>query len=920
MSYYNELKQTPENKKMLLEQFGYDTIYQAKKDFGGKANEIYNYMFDFVNAEIRKENKKIAKERVKVSFEKKMEVIRQKQAEKVKKPRKAKLNIKEIVGKVSNKSINGVYDLLKTYIGKTIIFMFVSGGVIIRQMLLEVPKNFASWWHKMSFEIIMFDSGTSLYDMYPEGDVFIYDEELKITPKKVIQAFRDGITHCMFEPIRIWAQQTLDECKSESSKKKYRAILNKISNYVIEYDKGVPEDKIPDICNDLQIDINIDLPFSEHRYIECKSIKKNLRTFNFMNTRINHVNEITSLEYEEVSLEQLLNIQKELDSTKSFYTWKLNNENISSISSLTKQYSLSNKFGEIVKAFEETYGLNEICIDDIKDAELSEFVQPHYNATVDFQDNLEVENIKHIDMIKAYANFKSCKLYKGFLGKITDFRKCDSIVGVGIYKICDLVVPDGKFKMYNDKMKIYMNNVAYTSVELEMLSNYGCSYKILCGCWGDVLDFEFNSDMMNEKDNGVAYYAKWCGAIDSHYLTKKFWMKGDYEYYQILLKSYGYEKVRYFKNNCICISFPKKHNYHKSHITNFITAYQRVNVIEQLMQIDISKIVRVCVDGIYHTQDNVKLCNVFRTKNEFNFGNVSGESYISNLCCNISCNSPFRKHYMKILEIGAGGNGKTHRNLTDEGLVKVLYVCPSWKLAIEKQEEYGISVNVIANVVSTDPSKINIIKRNNVLIIDEISMMNEVDKQFILKTYSNMKLIFCGDIGFQLPCITGVEMNTKGFDIINENTTNYRCKDSRLLDLLGKLRDMIKRGCTKFEINKFVLSKFEKGTIEDYSIHDIILSGTNEIKDKYTAMMTGKFSEEKYYITKNNRLFSNGQIVIGSKPENCVSEIRHCFTVHSVQGITANHKLYIDSSKMFCSRMFYTALSRAKTMEQIIIV
>jgi succinate dehydrogenase / fumarate reductase iron-sulfur subunit len=39
-----------------------------------------------------------AKERVKVSFEKKMEVIRQKRAEKVKKPRKAKLNIKEIVG------------------------------------------------------------------------------------------------------------------------------------------------------------------------------------------------------------------------------------------------------------------------------------------------------------------------------------------------------------------------------------------------------------------------------------------------------------------------------------------------------------------------------------------------------------------------------------------------------------------------------------------------------------------------------------------------------------------------------------------------------------------------------------------------------------------------------------------------------
>ena len=140
------------------------------------------------------------------------------------------------------------------------------------------------------------------------------------------------------------------------------------------------------------------------------------------------------------------------------------------------------------------------------------------------------------------------------------------------------------------------------------------------------------------------------------------------------------------------------------------------------------------------------------------------------------------------------------------------------------------------------------------------------------------------------------------------------------MNLLDTLRSMIKKGVNKFEINKYVLSKFVKQTVENYSVCDMILSGTNEIKDKYTAMMAGKFSEEKYYITKSNRVYSNGEIIIGDKPEDCVSEIRHCFTVHSIQGETAPNKLYIDSSKMFCSRMFYTALSRAKTMEQIIII
>ena len=915
-----QIKQTPENKRFILTNSGYKTIYEAKKDIGGNAAQIYDYLFSEYSRITSAARKGEIKKKVKLSFAKKMEEIKQKQAEKVKKPRKPKVDVKKVVEKVEEKSISGVHDAFRKFVGKTVIYMFVSGGTIIRQMVLEIPSNFSSWWHKNSFDIIMFDSGTSLFDVHPDGNIFIYEEVLDISPKKVIQAFREGITHCMFEPIKVWAQNTLEDAKSESTKKKYRAILNKIAKYIIMYDAGVPEDKIPDICNDLQIDINIDLPFSEHHFIECKSIKKNLRTFNFINTRINHINEITSLEYEEVSLEQLLQINKELDDTNSFYTCNMGNENVCSISTLTKQYSLTNKYMETVKEFEKSTGLNEISIDDIADKELSDFVQPHYNATIDFQDHYEAIGINHIDMKKAYANFKTCKFYKGFLGKITDFRKTDHIVSIGIYKICELYIPEGRFKEYNTKMKIYLNNNIYTSAELEMLSSYGCTYKILCGCWGSIIDFEFNEEMLTEKDNGVSYYAKWCGAIDSHNLSKKFWIKGNYDYYQVMLNEYGADKVKFFKNGKICISYPKKYNYHKAHITNFITAYQRINVIEQLMQIDQVNIVRVCVDGIYHTQENVTLCNVFRPKTDFNFGNVSGEYFISNLGSEISTHVDFREHYMKTLNIGPGGNGKTHSNLTDKGFVKVLYLAPSWKLARNKSKEYDVSVNVWANAITKDPSKINLIKRFNVLVFDEVSMMNEVDKQYILETYSNMKIIFCGDLGYQLSCISGTEMNSSGFDKIIENTTNYRCKDIKLFNLLDTLRSMIKKGVNKFEINKYVLSKFVKQTVENYSVCDMILSGTNEIKDKYTAMMAGKFSEEKYYITKSNRVYSNGEIIIGDKPEDCVSEIRHCFTVHSIQGETAPNKLYIDSSKMFCSRMFYTALSRAKTMEQIIII
>jgi ATP-dependent exoDNAse (exonuclease V) alpha subunit len=101
-----------------------------------------------------------------------------------------------------------------------------------------------------------------------------------------------------------------------------------------------------------------------------------------------------------------------------------------------------------------------------------------------------------------------------------------------------------------------------------------------------------------------------------------------------------------------------------------------------------------------------------------------------------------------------------------------------------------------------------------------------------------------------------------------------------------------------------------------YKVDDMILVGTNEVKDEYTEMFC---NIEKYYCKENNRLYSNGDIVIGSKPE-CKSEIRHAYTTHSIQGETAQYNLFIDADKMFDARMFYTAISRAKVLEQIFIV
>ena len=79
------------------------------------------------------------------------------------------------------------------------------------------------------------------------------------------------------------------------------------------------------------------------------------------------------------------------------------------------------------------------------------------------------------------------------------------------------------------------------------------------------------------------------------------------------------------------------------------------------MEIDYNSVLRVCVDGIYHTQENVELKNVFcpklvkRFSNEECIGDVdkAQEQYLI-----INEQSPPREHFSLELHTGAGGCGK----------------------------------------------------------------------------------------------------------------------------------------------------------------------------------------------------------------------------------------------------------------------
>jgi len=905
-NYFNERYANVKNMTELNQILG---TSNAKESYEALRNE-YNDMI------IEKQNKK-----------KKLREQKQKQL-------KADKYYKENIT-VVNKD-GGFYEAVKKFKGKTITITIYDkkGGKIIETRQEEIPtseKDFINWWKSNGVWIIWKSSDTTIYTDYPDAVVYIYEGSKKINASKIKQYFKEGNVNCLLKPLFSWAEDCKENSKSNTSKKRYSTIINKLKKISNEIgNKGVSENEMIRISNDIQIDISIEKPIlnkNDKYVVESKANKKPLKHFIMRNTKIDHV-DINELLYlnniEIVSQEELFKIKQQLECDEIYHEFSRNLNGINSINTLEKTWRLSNDFMEKINDFEIETGLNECYIDDIDNKNLSEFVKngTHYNSTVDF--DMDRTDAKHIDMKNAYANYNMCDYYQGFLGKITDWRETNKIEGVGLYQIHNLVIGD-TLKKWNDKMKIYFNFNIYPSCELNFLKDNGASFDIMYGCWGvQPLDFDMNDyDFLFEKYDGIKGYAKYVGMCDSHHLTKRFSCYGNEELANSL------DNVVFYKNNELTMKYPKQHNYHLGHFTAFILAYQRIQMLDELIYMNYDNLIRVCVDGIYYRGEYKIINPLFVPKEKMTFENIAGDSYVSNIIDNEQyweCGE-YKPNNRLELYIGEGGNGKTHKNLLDKGLQRILYVSPSWKLASKKREEYNVDSEVWANILSTDPSKFGSIKRRyNVFIIDEVSMMTEENKQYIFDTYPNIKLIFCGDIGFQAPpfslsdMIPVIEMNSKGFDIIYEEKINYRYKCEELKQLIKDVREMITYDRPNFEINNYVKSKIQHINNDDlknmYSVKDMILSRSHEIKDNYTEMFKDL---NKWYVTKNTRLFKNGMIIVGNKPDT-TCEIRHAYTIHSIQGETAEEKLFINMEKSYNSRLLYTAISRARRIEQIYLI
>jgi hypothetical protein len=741
---------------------------------------------------------------------------------------------------------------------------------------------------------------------YANEDEFIISPDMvlsftafkEVKPKKLKQQFREGVEHCVFTPLlKVW---------SERPSKHQETMLKKVQKYATHYgDNPVPQEEMEGLAKKLRTTIKINDPIG-NPYITYNA--KADRTCVVENSKKNHVEEAVEekpiLPITHAEAIEFLKTLKDGEVLEGTFRDPIR------IHSFKEVYEVPNP---ILPYLEE---INKLIPDVKFDAsmypEINEFILESRiinSGTLRFQEEYD----EHYDLETAYAQFHLTPYYRGFLGVIHQWRNFTFPPTMeflkqhnGIYK-AKIIKPSRLAKMLGLKKDNY-----YILILPEWLfhKDTGTEFIIVSGIYGSSFDFRFpessfktvplrnyNPDAPKKTSNKP--FRIFAGQLSSklnEHDKKTYCVKSTEEFAEHLKTLYP--DVEYDEERQIArINIEHKKVYTRHHVLSFITGYTRIVMMQEMMKFDISKLSGITLDGLYFKGKPPKdLIPQFRPKESKMGTNSSTLWYIPT---ENNTQFPLWKNEFNtntFLE-GAGGSGKTHRILKDEGFNNILYASPTHDLGKDKVAEYEITrYTTIHRLAGLDPQNAPIQSYSDiygtppVILIDEITQIEAKFIDRIIEMYPNSLLLIAGDVdkdGRHFQCKYKNEIWKPTFPIV-EFITDYRAKTEKLKEIKYNLRNYMKTDPTTDEIKTYVYSNFS-------------------VISKEEAMT--RFKPEDVWIAGTHRYIKT-------------LAPRKIHTTHSYQGKTIPNptKLFISIEDMFEHTMFYTALSRVEDESQIIIV
>jgi hypothetical protein len=709
---------------------------------------------------------------------------------------------------------------------------------------------------------------------------------------------------------------------SKETVRKYNLKLKQVDKLRTEYPNGVPQSELANIATMLKVYIEVS-DVLHNNAVTYGHPTKYLKV-KLTNTRVDHLDLYTDRTPISIPIEDIQ--QKYVDSKEngSHYLIRNSTEDPTNIETEEGLYIAENDDTE--RASYMNAQIRGCAVDAIKYPELNSFLKDSRNL-VSFAFVFEpfTKNTKLQDMKNAFVQHSACPFYEGFLGVVHQWRPITYMPKVGIYQVrVKTTTP------FATKFNIHPNNLhIFASPYIKFWQSRGVTFDILCGAFGTKIDLHYTDDIIKTK-----YYNKWVGKLsqNDNYRETAFTLPGDREMAS-LLKNH-YENTLYYGNtNEVVVRIPKTSLMNEHHIYAFIQAYSSINLLIQAEKYKSLK--AVLCDGIY-TDDDLIPSPLFHEAPKQIYLNNKTASFPENYFAYTSSWHEPAKEYTApapntpslILEntylSGAGGTGKTHSVLTDQGFINILYVTLTNELCNAKADEYGVRSRTIHKMIGEgcasykekhpDPS---------VVIIDELTMINKKFIERFLEMYPNTLILLAGDCDRtkHYQCRSGgrvpqdIFLPTPDMPVV-EYTTDYRSKTPKLKSMKQDLRKVMDYVYTNGgiedtrEIRDYLKMEYKFITFDQmkkqFTKNDLALWSTHRTKDLIYPFLETNFPEG---------------ITASAKPAGITLEHQQSKGVHAFQGKTVAlpSKLYIFQD-WFEYAMPYTAMSRATHHEQIVFV
>ena len=727
---------------------------------------------------------------------------------------------------------------------------------------------------------------------------FIFIPDTKISAKKIVQTFRESSDTgtCFFDVI----EEFLNNKRENVVKNKnYITKLNHLRNFKQEYNGAMYEENIKNICDKLNINVDI-YDIIGNKFCEYKCEKgQPLTTIRFINNRLNHVEKYVDYHNKIIEKDECMKdiILLKLNNNEPFYyTGSIHNPSM--IFSQDGTYKYINQINEIIKKFNKDINIHNFSLDILKDSETFEYLRNgvNYNAHCKFNKSSNDKKLFEPDLKKAYSQYKNSKWYMGFCNNMTHVvklknwtvKKCKEFLGyytVKIHNIKNQNVKKILFEMGMKENKYYI----LSSPEIVFFNDKGVDFEILAGSYSfKRWDFDFTEDMLKKID-GKSVYAIWAGKLNSVNYQNEYKFFGNLEYAENLA---NFHENVYINSNFNTrwnpllnerevidedfdinnieskIASDKKNVFYLGHIGGFITSYCRINVLEELFKIDFNKIYGYKLDGFViddetyikknyqcdeiNTESYCKRWKLKPAKINFNWG--------ENIFIEIDEKDElyFGKEYDGLFDknvvflSGPGGTGKSSfvlNNIND-----ILFVSYMWRLTTEKMIEYNINGICFKKLIGDgcksylEENKNNLPKR---IFIDEMTMNESISVKKIMKMYPYVQFFLAGDIDYNgdyYQCSSAdVENVINPCEIKNmkfiQRTENFRVKDNILLERLNKLRKYMK----KSNFDTYMITKYVEELFNDRMVD--FQKSMYDYKNDWilVSVINGKKSQVDYY-------------------------------------------------------------------------